>query len=633
MSSDQQASLLKETTLKEFMRLPLSAVKLVLVNAGRLLAATWRQQPGIVIAETLLSLLSAGVPFVQSGIIALLINELVRTAGQGLTGRVSVLATLAVGATVLPDALYAWKGFLDRKMHLLMHEHFELKLVERKGEIDVATYESPKFQDLLTKAEGQGIYPMVALLEQQFYNLQSLLGVSVAATVLAFYDWRIFGLVVVAAIPKFVLEAKYGYGVWSIHDANAEKQRRYADFHRHFHSLSNLIELKLFQNVRYFLSAMRDLLHAFNEEHRANERRKLIYQMGALSAAGIAIAVAVVSIIDAVATGALAVGTMTFVIGAIRELQDALSGFFLSLGHQYQYSLFATNLFEVMDTPPAIPRVHNARVLSADVAPEIVLDNVSFAYPGTDKLVLKNLSLAIPSGAKVALVGVNGSGKTTLVKLICRIYDPTEGRILVNGHDLRDLNLDSWHHQMSVLFQDYADYHFLVKEVIAMGRRNGSPTADMDKVRQAARQSGAEGFIAEWAGQYEQMVGREFPDGIDPSKGQLQKLALARSFYRDPGLLILDEPTASIDAEAEARIFEELEALPRDKTVILISHRFSTVRKADRICVLKDGIVAEQGTHDDLMRLGKIYARLFQIQAAGYVLKTEALSYALTGKV
>jgi ATP-binding cassette, subfamily B, bacterial len=179
---------------------------------------------------------------------------------------------------------------------------------------------------------------------------------------------------------------------------------------------------------------------------------------------------------------------------------------------------------------------------------------------------------------------------------------------------------------MSVLFQEYADYHFVVKEVIAMGRRNGSPAADMDKVRQAARRSGAEGFIAEWAGQYEQMVGREFPDGIDPSKGQLQKLALARSFYRD-------EPTASIDAEAEARIFEELEALPRDKTVILISHRFSTVRKADRICVLKDGIVAEQGTHDDLMRLGKIYARLFQIQAAGYVLKTEALSYALTGKV
>jgi ATP-binding cassette, subfamily B, bacterial len=609
----------RSTTLKRFMRLPVSAVRPVLVNAGRLLATTWRQQPGIVIAETLLSVLSAGIPFVQSGIFALLINELVRTAGEGRTGRVSLLAVLAVGTTVLPDALYAWKSFLDRKMHLLMYEHFELKLIERKGEIDVATYENPRFHDLLTKAEGQGIFPMVALLEQQFYNLQSLLGVGAAAAVLAFYDWRIFCLVVVTAIPKFVLEAKYGYGVWNIHDVNAGQRRRYADFHRHFHSLSDLIELKLFQNVRYFLSAMRDLLHAFNEEQRANERKKLIYELGAVSVAGIAIAVAVVSIIGAVAAGALAVGTMTFVIGAIRELQGALSGFFLSLGNQYQHSLFVTNLFEVMDTPPAIPRLRNARVLSADAAPEIFLDNVSFVYPGTDKLVVKNVTLTVAAGAKVALVGVNGSGKTTLVKLICRIYDPTEGRILVNGHDLRELDLDSWHHQMSVLFQDYADYHFLVKDVIAMGRHNGSPVAeDMDKVRQAARQSGAEGFIVEWARQYEQMVGREFPDGIDPSKGQLQKLALARSFYRDPRLLILDEPTASIDAAAEARIFEELEALPRDKTVILISHRFSTVRKADRICVFKDGIVEEQGTHADLMRLGKIYARLFQIQAAGY---------------
>jgi ATP-binding cassette subfamily B protein len=593
-------------------------VRHVLVNSGRLLAAARRQQPGIVFAETLLSLLIAGLPFLQSGIFALLINELVRTAGQGLTSSVAWLAILAVATTVLPEGLYAWKGFVDRKMHLLMYEHFELKMLKRKGEIDVATYESPRFQDLLTKAEGHGIFPMIALLEQQFYNLQSLVGVGAAAAVLAVYDWRIFLLVVAAAIPKFVLEAKYGYGVWNIHHANAEKRRRYFDFQRHFHNLSDLIELKLFQNVNYFLSAMRQLLHAFNEEQRANERRKLLYQLGAVSAAGIAIAVAVGSIIHAVVAGALAVGTMTFVLGAIRELQNALSGFFMSLGNLYQNSLFTTNLFEVMDTPPAIPRLPNARVLSAASAPEIILDHVSFAYPGTDNLVLKNLSLTIPSGAKAALVGVNGSGKTTLVKLICRIYDPTEGRILVNGHDLRDLDLDSWHQQMSVLFQDYADYHFLVKDVIAMGRRNGSPVADMDKVRQAARQSGAEGFIAEWTRQYEQMVGREFPEGIDPSKGQLQKLALARSFYRDPRLLILDEPTASIDAEAEARIFEELEALPRDKTVILISHRFSTVRKVDRICVLKDGMVEEQGTHDDLMQLGKIYARLFQIQAAGY---------------
>jgi ATP-binding cassette subfamily B protein len=305
------------------------------------------------------------------------------------------------------------------------------------------------------------------------------------------------------------------------------------------------------------------------------------------------------------------------VLGAIRELQNALSAFFLSLGSQYQQSLFVDDLFKVMDTKPAIARKADGAVL-APRAPEIVLENVSFAYPGTKNLVLKDVSLKIRSGEKFALVGMNGSGKTTLVKLICRIYDPTLGRVLVNGHDLRDVDLDSWHHQIGVLFQDYATYHFLVKDVIAMGRHNGSPCADMDRVRQAAVMSGSDAFIEEWAKRYEQMIGREFTDGIDPSKGQLQKLALARSFYRDPRLMVLDEPTASIDAEAEARIFEQLEALPEDKTVILISHRFSTVRKAGQICVLKDGSVEEIGTHDELMRLGNTYARLFQLQAAGY---------------
>jgi ATP-binding cassette subfamily B protein len=603
--------------VRKLLHFPLSAISRVLVNAGRLLAIAWREQRITILAQTVLSLLIATVPFLQTGILALLINVLVSNAGQGMTHAVALLAALAVALSVLPDMLFALKGYLDRKMCLTMHEHFELKFFERKGQIDIATYEDPKFQDQLTKAEEKGIFPMLDLLAHTFYNLQSVVGLAAAAVVLAMYDWRIFLLVFAAAIPKFVLEAKYGYGVWTIHDANAEKRRQYFHFRQHFCGPSDLTELKLFQNVRYFLDSMRGLLHAFTEEQRKNERKKLLYQLGAVSAGGLAVAIATTAIIFSVVRGELAVGTMLFVLGAIRELQGALSGFFLSLGVQYQHSLFVNNLFQVMDTPPAIMKKANGVVL-AEQAPEIVFDNVSFAYPGTDTLVLKNVSLTIRSGEKFALVGVNGSGKTTLVKLICRVYDPTAGRILVNGHDLRDVDLESWHHQIGVLFQDYANYHFLVKEVIAMGRRNGSPVADMPKVRQAALMSGSDAFIEDWAKQYEQMIGREFTDGIDPSKGQLQKLALARSFYRDPSLMILDEPTASIDAEAEARIFEQLEALPEDKTVILISHRFSTVRKAGHICVLKDGSIEEIGTHDELMRLGNTYARLFRLQAAGY---------------
>jgi ATP-binding cassette subfamily B protein len=603
--------------VRNLLKFPFSAVQRVLVYAVRLLAIAWREQRSTVLGETLLSLAIAGVPFLQSGILALLVNALVEGAGQGMTRAVLMLAALAVALSVLPEVLFALKGYLDRRLYLSMHEYFELQFFERKGQIDIATYENPKFQDLLTKAEERSVWPMLNLLEHQFFNLQSVIGVAAAAVVLATYDWRVFLLVFAAAVPKFVLEAKYGHGVWTIFDANAEKRRRYCHFRDHFAGLSDLTELKLFQNVRYFLASMRELLHAFSEEQRKNERKKLLYQLGSVSAAGLAVAVATTAIILSVVRGELAVGTMLFVLGAISSLQNALSGLFLSLGMQYQHSLFVKDLFGIMDTPPAIAHKAGGVVLGAQ-APEIVFEDVSFAYPGTDNLVLKNVSLRIRSGEKFALVGVNGSGKTTLVKLICRIYDPTAGRILVNGHDLRDVDLESWHHQIGVLFQDYAGYHFLVKEVIAMGRRNGSPAADMEKVRQAALMSGSNTFIEEWARQYEQMIGREFTEGIDPSKGQLQKLALARSFYRDPRLMILDEPTASIDAEAEARIFEQLEALPEDKTVILISHRFSTVRKAGHICVLKDGSIEEIGTHHELMQLGNTYARLFRLQAAGY---------------
>ena len=215
-------------------------------------------------------------------------------------------------------------------------------------------------------------------------------------------------------------------------------------------------------------------------------------------------------------------------------------------------------------------------------------------------------------------MGVNGTGKSTLVKLLCRIYDPTEGRILVGGHDLRELELSQWHAMLGVLIQDYASYHFPVKEVISLGRRNGSADLCIEEVRKAARQSGADGFIEQWKDQYEQMLGRQFTGGIDPSKGQLQKLALARSFYRNPRVMILDEPTSSIDAEGESRVFRQFEALSRNTTLLLISHRFSNVRKASRVCVLEDGTIAELGTHNALMRLDGTYARLFRLQAAGY---------------
>lgn len=604
--------------MKKIMSKSFHAMMQLIENNRRLFRLIWKNHKAGVAVLAVMSLLIAGIPFLQSGVIALLINRLVANISTSTTASLTMPIALVAVAGLVPDIIYGVKSYLDKRLWVIMEQEFELLFLKSKAAIDIATYEDPKFNDLLNKAEARATYPMMNMLDAQFSNLQNIVGVIAASAVILAIDWKIFLLLFCAAIPKLIIELKYGQGMWGIFDSNAELRRRFFDTRSHFYSLSNLAELKLFQNVDYFHKILSDHLHDFNLQQRRVEKKRLFGELITIAISGGAIAIATVLIVQTVMKGELEIGTMTFMLGSIAVFQNALSGFFMSIATQYKHSLFVTDLFKVMDTKPIIGHAKSPIVLDGGTAPEIVFENVSFAYPGTDTLVLRNFSLTIRAGEKLALVGVNGAGKTTFVKLICRIYDPTTGRILVNGHDLRDIDLQSWHSQLGVLFQDYATYHFQVKNVIAMGRRNGSPDADMEKVEAAAHMSEADTFIREWETGYDQMIGKEFTKGIDPSKGQLQKLALARSFYRDPTLMILDEPTASIDAEAEAAIFERLESLPENKTIILISHRFSTVRTADQICVMKDGGIEELGTHDELIKLDKTYARLFNLQASGY---------------
>jgi ATP-binding cassette subfamily B protein len=376
------------------------------------------------------------------------------------------------------------------------------------------------------------------------------------------------------------------------------------------------VELKLFQNTRYFLSIIKELFKNFQQEEKKNEKKKLIYQLVVLCFSQFVIAFALVYFILQVADGNLLIGTLTFVLASIGDLRQALSSLFSNLGRQYQDNLFVVDIFKLLDLKPIIKKSENGIVLDPKKTPEIVFDHVSFSYPGTDKPVLNDFSLTIASGEKVALVGINGAGKTTFVKLLCRFYDPDQGRILIDGVDLKKIDLESWYFQLGAIFQDYARYHFIVKEAIAMGRT--SSTLSIDRVKKSAIASEADKFIEEWEDQYEQMLGKEFTEGVEPSIGQWQKLALARTFYRKPRVLILDEPTSSIDAEGEAKIFEKLGQLPKDRTVILISHRFSTVRQADKIVVIEDGKIKEQGTHEELLKLNASYSKLFTLQAKGY---------------
>ena len=595
----------------------LSSLRDLAKNIGRLVAIAWQDQKLLMLALGSLSVAGSGIAFLRSGATALLINALASASGAGRSG-LALAVVLAVIASVAPDLVGSVLEYLERQFHLSLEQKFELLFLRRKGEIDLATHEDPKFNDLLNRAEARGTFPMVDLLRSQFSNVQTIIELVIASAVLVAVDWRLFVLVLLGTLPRFVAETRYGRGVWGIYDANAEVRRRFVDLRSHFCDLRSLAELKLFQNVGYFHGLLADLFNVFSKQHGRLERRKLIWLAAAVAIGGGGIGAAMVCLVGKVLRGDMPVGTIVFVFGSIATLQSALSAFFLSVARQYQFSLFVADFFRIIDTRPVLPRPKHPVSLNSAEAPSIVFENVSFAYPGTTRQVLRHVSLAIEPGERVALVGINGAGKSTLMKLLCRIYDPTEGRILVNGVDLRDIDLAQWHAMLGVLFQDYASYHFPVKEGIALGRRNGSPVPDMARVRRAARQSGADAFIADWKGGYDQMLGRQFSDGVDPSKGQLQKLALARLFYRDARAMILDEPTASIDSEGEVQVFEQLEAVSRNTTVLLSSHRFSTVRKADRVCVIVDGTIRELGTHQNLMNLDGVYARQFQLQAAGY---------------
>ena len=313
--------------------------------------------------------------------------------------------------------------------------------------------------------------------------------------------------------------------------------------------------------------------------------------------------------------GGLTIGSFTLLVSMLDQLGSRAANASTQFAHIYENSLYADHYFEFLALPDLIPKAAKPVPLGEPAPPRIEFRNVSFRYPGSESDALKNVSFVIEPGESVALVGHNGAGKTTIVKLLCRFYDPAEGGIFINGANLKDVDTREWYRFLGTLFQEFVRYHFSVRENIMLGAPERNDTAAM---KEAARRSGAAEFIEHLPGGYEQILGKEFEDGVDLSGGQWQKIAIARAFYESPPVLILDEPTSAIDAEAEYDIFSNLEQQYKSKTLVLVSHRFSTVRNAGKIIVLEQGQIVESGSHDDLMARAGEYAKLFQIQARGY---------------
>lgn len=586
-------------------------------NGLRLMRMVLGDKPWFFIALALVWGIIAGAPFIGAWIRGVFIDHLISAnAVQAFTSQTIILTSLMLLVSVLPDFLNTIQLFYTKILFLRMEEKLTHIVIKKAGEIDVASYEDPKFSDLVRRVKEEGIWRAMNFIENQIYILQNLLTVVIAAFITGSFNGWILLLLILGAIPEMITELRYGNDVWGIENTKSEVKRRYWDARSHFEHLPMLIELKLFQNTAYFLAIIRDLFSSYLQAEEQNERTRIRRRIISLVISQATIGIALFYFVSSVIHGKIQVGEFLFIFASLSEIRSSLSRAFSSLARQYQWNLFVTDFLSFIDTKPLIIRARKPIALRGHHTPRIEFRDVSFVYPGTSTEVLRHVSFTIAAGERLAIVGLNGAGKSTIVKLLCRFYDPTSGQILIDGNDLRRIDLNQWYAQVGALFQDYGHYHLKVKDAIAIGRSKDK--VSNVRVYRAAKVAEADQFIQQWEKTYDQMLGKQFTDGVEPSIGQWQKLALARVFYRNPRVYIFDEPTSSIDPEAEAKIFDRLAAFPRDRTMILISHRFSTVRQADHIIVLAHGRIHEQGSHLELLQKKGTYARLFRLQAKGY---------------
>ncbi len=594
---------------------PLS-VSSVIEMAGNMVESTrmtWRESKSLVILLLAATVLMTAMSFLRSGANGLVVNELTKSGLKGVvTSDLAMKIGLLMLAYALPEIMSALRRYWEKRMHMIMSERFEMMILKKRSELDLARHEDPEFQDLTNRAGERGIFSMINLMESQYELFASIVSLVIASTILLSIDGRLWIIVAIGEIPSLIAQFKYSHNVWDIYDTQSAVRRKFFHLRNKFNGQNSLFELQVFRNARHFLGLVGKMLKDFNDEHKKNDRKKFRADVLAHLVSTLAIGTSMIIIIMKVVNGDMQVGTWLFIAATLFSFQNSFSALFNGLARQYENSLFVTDIRKVLATKPMIERPTNGIKVCSGKIPTVTLENVTFAYPGQTTPVLKDVSLTIRPGEILAIVGENGVGKTTLAKLLCRVYDPQYGRILIDGVDLKEIDLDSWYESLALLGQVYGEYMFTVDEVIGLGRTD-VPLRRGD-VLQAAQFSGADGFIEQLPNQYSQQLGREF-GGVDLSKGQNQRMALSRCIYREPQFAILDEPTAATDAKAEAAIFERLYSRRGKASVVLVSHNYANVVKADRICVIEKGMIIELGSHAELMEKEGVYARLFRLQA------------------
>jgi ATP-binding cassette subfamily B protein len=518
---------------------------------------------------------------------------------------------LALAGSVLTRIL----DYLDSLLADKYTRHISIEVMRHAAQLDLTAYEDPVFYDRLERARVQatdrlGMIQSIGRLLQQVVT-----AVSLSISIVYFSPWLLL-LLIAGVVPAFLGESHFAFLGYA-KNFRQTPIRRQLDYLRILGGSKEAAkELKLFGLSGFLTERFTALSDEIYEQNVDLSTRRL--RAGAvLSVIGtLGYYSAYVWVIWRTLAGALSIGTLYFLAGAILQASNNIQLVFSTLSSIADQALFLTDLLGFFEMKPTIQSKPNALPAPRPIQRGFEFRDVSFRYPGTERAVVDHLNLMLNPGERVALIGENGEGKTTIVKLMTRLYDPTEGQILLDGVDLREYSLEDLYKEIGVIFQDFMRYEMTARENIAVGRID--ELASTEAIVRAAHKSLADGVIAKLPYGYEQMLGRRFVSGVDLSGGEWQKLALARAYLRDAQLLILDEPTAALDARSEFEVFERFAELTEGKMSLFISHRFSTVRMADRIIVLANGRIAEDGDHRQLMALGGRYAEMFELQAASY---------------
>jgi ATP-binding cassette subfamily B protein len=597
-------------------------------NIPPFLREIWATSKPLTIASLGLRLVRALLPIITLYIGKLIIDEAVRLVGLGLgfddlgtawhSGHLTHLLWLLLfefGLAILSDLLGRMVSYADGLLSELFTNATSIRLMEHAATLDLEDFEDPDLQDKLDRARRQTMGRM-NLMSQLFGQVQDTITViSFAIGLLVYAPWLIL-LLAIALVPAFVGEAHFNALNYSLNFQWTPERRQLEYLRQMGASVETAKEVKIFSLNRFFIARFKQLSDKFYLANKALAGKRAFWGtlLAALGTLGYYIAYAYIA--WRTVKGDFSIGDLTFLAGSFRRLRQLLEGLLIGFSQVASQALFLDDLYSFFEIEPEIASKPDALPVPRPITRGFVFENVGFRYPDAARWALRELNFELHAGEVLALVGENGAGKTTLVKLLARLYDPDEGRILLDGRDLRDYDLDDLRANIGVIFQDFVRYHLTAGENIGVGQID-----DMDnceRIDAAARRSGADEVIAGLPMGYDQLVGRRFKTGVDLSGGQWQKIAIARAYMRDAQVMILDEPTAALDARSEFEVFERFKELSDDRTAVLISHRFSSVRMADRILVLAEGRLEASGTHEQLLAQGGRYAELFELQAAGY---------------